>query len=108
MTFTAGNTLISQFPTSPTLASSRRLILFFAHGDLMYLNALDNLANLIFLGAYLVKDILWLRLLAMMGSLVLIPYYLLRPEPLWPPVMWSCVFIGIHAMRAWGIVKERP
>jgi len=21
--------------------------------------------------------------------------------------MWSCVFIGIHAMRAWGIIKER-
>jgi CRP-like cAMP-binding protein len=55
----------------------------------------------------LVKDILWLRLLAMVGSIVLIPYYLLQPEPLWPPVIWSCVFISIHAMRAWGIVKER-
>jgi hypothetical protein len=89
------------------LASSRQLLLFLADGDLMYLNALDHLSNLIFLGAYLVKDILWLRLLAMVGSLVLIPYYLLRPEPLWPPVMWSCVFISIHAMRAWGIMKER-
>ena len=73
----------------------------------MSLNALDNLANLIFLGAYWVKDILWLRLLVMLGSLVVIPYYLLRTEPLWTPTMWSCVFISIHGVRAWGIVKER-
>jgi hypothetical protein len=73
----------------------------------MHLNVIDHLANLIFLGAYWVKDILWLRLLCIVGSLVVIPFYLLRPEPLWPPVMWSCVFISIHAMRAWGILKER-
>ena len=73
----------------------------------MQLNVIDHLANLIFLGAYWVKDILWLRLLCILGSLVVIPFYLLRPEPLWPPVMWSGVFISIHAIRAWGIMKER-
>jgi hypothetical protein len=73
----------------------------------MYLNALDNLSNLIFIGAYWVKDVLWLRLLAMLGSLVLIPYYMLQPKPLWTPVIWSCVFISIHGMRAYGIIKER-
>ncbi len=78
-----------------------------ANGDLMYVNLLVDLANLIFLSAYLVKDILWLRLLAMLGSLVSMSYYLLQAEPLWTPAMWSCVFISIHAMRVWGIVKER-
>lgn len=78
-----------------------------ADGRLMPLNALDHVANLIFFGAYWVKDILKLRLLCIAGSLVVIPYYLIRPEPLWPPVMWSCVFIGIHSMRAWGVVAER-
>jgi hypothetical protein len=73
----------------------------------MHLNALDNMANLIFIGAYLVKDILWLRLLSILGSLVVIPFYLLQSEPLWTPTIWSCVFISIHAARAWGIVKER-
>jgi Cyclic nucleotide-binding domain len=73
----------------------------------MHLNALDNMANLIFIGAYLVKDILWLRLLSILGSLVVIPFYLLQSEPLWTPTIWSCVFISIHATRAWGIVKER-
>jgi len=73
----------------------------------MQLNVIDHLANLIFLGAYWVKDILWLRLLSILGSLVVIPFYLLRSEPLWAPVMWSCVFISIHAFRAFGIVTER-
>ena len=73
----------------------------------MSLNVLDDVSNLIYVGAYWVKDILWLRLLAMVGSLLLIPYYLLQPEPLWTPFMWSCVFISIHATRAWGIMKER-
>jgi Popeye protein conserved region len=73
----------------------------------MHLNVLDNLANLIFVSAYWVKDILWLRLLAILGSLVVIPYYLLQKEPLWTPMMWSCIFISIHATRAWDIMKER-
>ncbi len=73
----------------------------------MSLNFLDNLANLIFVSAYWVKDILWLRLLAIVGSLVVIPYYLLQTDPLWTPMMWSCVFISIHAVRVWGIMKER-
>ena len=73
----------------------------------MSLNILDTLANLIFVSAYWVKDILWLRLLAIVGSLVVIPYYLLQNNPLWTPMIWSCVFISIHATRAWGIMKER-
>ncbi len=73
----------------------------------MPLNVIDDLANLIFVGAYWVKDILRLRLLCIVGSLIVIPYYLLQTEPLWTPMMWSCVFIGINATRAWGIMQER-
>lgn len=73
----------------------------------MHLNLLDSLANLIFVGAYWVRDILWLRVMAIVGSLVVIPFYLLQPDPLWTPMFWSCVFITIHATRVWGIVKER-
>lgn len=73
----------------------------------MYLNALADLSNLLFLAAYWAKDILWLRFLAMLGSLVIIPYYLLQTEPLWTPTMWCVVFASIHATRAWGIMRER-
>ncbi len=73
----------------------------------MNLNLIDDLANLIFVGAYWVKDILLLRLISIVGELVVIPFYLLQTEPLWTPMTWSCVFITIHATRAWGILKER-
>jgi len=63
----------------------------------MHLNVIDDLANLIFVGAYRVKDILWLRLLSIVGSLMAIPYYLLQTEPLWTPMMRSCVFMSINA-----------
>ncbi len=83
------------------------LLTFAADGDLMPLYVIDDLANLIFVGAYWVKDILQLRLLSIVGSLAVIPYYLLQTDPLWAPMMWSCVFISINATRAWGIMKER-
>jgi len=73
----------------------------------MTLNLIDDLANLIFVGAYWVKDILWLRVLSIVGSLVVFPYYFLQSEPLWTPIVWSFLFISINAVRAWGIVKER-
>jgi hypothetical protein len=67
----------------------------------------NTAANLIFIGAYWVKDILWLRVLSIVGSLVILPYYYLQPEPLWEPMMWSFVYMAIHGFRAWGIIQER-
>ena len=46
-------------------------------------------ANLLFLVSYSVRDILWLRLFAVAGSLVCIPYYLLQPTVLWAPLAWG-------------------
>jgi hypothetical protein len=41
------------------------------------------------LGAYSVRDILWLRVLAVASSLAAIPYFLLQPTPLWAAFGWS-------------------
>jgi len=73
----------------------------------MPLVILDHIANLIFVTAYWVKDILWLRIFSIVGSLMILPYYYFQIEPLWAPMMWSCVFISIHGYRAWGITQER-
>jgi len=73
----------------------------------MRLDLFDDAGNLIFVAAYLVKDILWLRILSIAGSLVVIPFYLLQPEPLWTPTFWVLVFIGINCFRAWQIFHER-
>jgi hypothetical protein len=75
--------------------------------DAMPITILDHMANLIFVGAYWVKDILWLRVFSIVGSLVVIPYYYFQSETLWAPMFWSCVFISIHSYRAFGIVQER-
>lgn len=73
----------------------------------MQLDSFLNTGNLIFVAAYWVKDILWLRILAIVGSLVGLPYFLLQPEPLWASVFWTAVFVSIHLVRAWQIYLER-
>jgi len=47
-------------------------------------------ANILLLGAYSVRDILWLRLLAVASSLAAIPYFLLQPTPLWAAFWMEC------------------
>ena len=73
----------------------------------MQLDAFDDAGNFVYVAAYLVKDILWLRLLSIIGSLVVIPYYLLQSEPLWTPVFWAFVFVSINLFRAGQIFLDR-
>ena len=73
----------------------------------MQLDVFDDAGNFVFVAAYLVKDILWLRLLSIIGSLVVLPYYLLQPEPLWTPVFWAFVFVSINLFRAGQIFLDR-
>ena len=64
-------------------------------------------ANILLLGAYSVRDILWLRLLAVASSLAAIPYFLLQPTPLWAATGWSVLFTGINIFQAWRLLVER-
>jgi hypothetical protein len=73
----------------------------------MRIDLIDDASNLTYVAAYLVKDILWLRILSIAGSLIVLPYFLLQPEPLWTPVFWSFVFISINLTRAWQIFLDR-
>jgi hypothetical protein len=44
--------------------------------------------------SFLVRNILWLRLLAIFASFTSIAYnYYVPVEPLWVPIQWNCVFI---------------
>jgi hypothetical protein len=53
---------------------------------------LVHFSNVLMLVAYSVRDILWLRWFAVAAAVSVIPYYLLQPSVLWPPVMWALVF----------------
>jgi Popeye protein conserved region len=64
-------------------------------------------ANILLLVAYSVRDILWLRLLAVAASLISLPYYILQPETLWAPIIWSSVFAAINSFQSWRLFVER-
>jgi hypothetical protein len=64
-------------------------------------------ANILLLVAYSVRDILWLRLFAAAASLIALPYFILQPEPLWEPIIWSGVFAAINSFQSWRLFVER-
>jgi len=64
-------------------------------------------ANVLLLVAYSVRDILWLRLFAVISALIAIPYFVLQPARLWVPIGWSCVFAAINLFQSWRLFVER-
>jgi hypothetical protein len=73
----------------------------------MNLNYFLNIANVILLVGYSVRDILWLRLLAVASSLMAIPYFALQPTPLRTPIIWSALFAVINLFQSWRLFVER-
>ena len=62
-------------------------------------------ANVLFLLSYLVRDILWLRLLTIVAILTLIPYY--AANDLVPPIVWNTAFAGINLFQVYRLLLER-
>jgi CRP-like cAMP-binding protein len=71
------------------------------------MQALIHVANVIYLFSYLVRDILWLRLLTIVAGLVLLAYFALLPEPLWPAIGWNVLFSVINAYQVYLLWLER-
>jgi hypothetical protein len=69
--------------------------------------ALIHVANVLYLVSYLVKDILWLRVLTVVAGSTLMPYYALRADPLWAAVAWNVLFIAINAYQIYLLILER-
>jgi hypothetical protein len=66
-----------------------------------------HVANALYLCSYLVKDILWLRVLTVVAGLVLLAYYALMPVPLWPAIAWNLVFTAINLRQIQVLLLER-
>ncbi|WP_051644501.1 cyclic nucleotide-binding domain-containing protein [Labrenzia sp. DG1229] len=60
------------------------------------LDVLITVANVIYLCSYAVRDILWLRVLTVIGATLLLPYYYYQEAPLWAAISWNSVFIAIN------------
>jgi CRP-like cAMP-binding protein len=68
---------------------------------------LIHVANVLYLLSYLVKDILWLRLLSIVGGSLLMVTYLSSVPPLLVPLAWGSVFAAINAYQIYLLLLER-
>jgi hypothetical protein len=66
-----------------------------------------HIANAIYLASYLVKDILWLRILTVAAGLVILGYYAWMPMPIWAGVGWNILFLAINLRQIQVLLMER-
>ena len=64
-------------------------------------------ANVLYLFAYTVRDILWLRIQTVVAALFLLPYFYLQPEPLMTPIYWNLVFTALNLFWIARLLLER-
>src|SRR5215467_7480732 len=79
----------------------------FLANQILGLNGLVNLSNLVFLLAFSVHDVLKLRVLSVVSYAVILPYYYLQQQTLWPPIVWGMAFILVNGVRIAIILLER-
>jgi CRP-like cAMP-binding protein len=73
----------------------------------MHLHPLVHAANLISLASFVVKDILWLRVLTIGAGLMNLFVLVYRPVPLWEGVGWNLVFFTINVAQIRLLILER-
>src|ERR1700733_13803817 len=71
------------------------------------LNGLINLANVAFLLAFALRDVLILRVLALVSDILIIPYYYFQHKPLWPPILWGLAFVIVNGAQIMVLISER-
>jgi Popeye protein conserved region len=71
------------------------------------LNGLINLANIAFLLAFALRDVLILRVLALVSDVLIIPYYYFQHKPLWPPIFWGLAFAIVNGAQIVALISER-
>ena len=68
---------------------------------------LIHAANVLYMFAFMVRDILWLRLLTVVAATCLIPYFYFRPEPLMAPIYWNLAFTALNIFWIVRLLLER-
>ena len=64
-------------------------------------------ANVLYLFAFMVRDILWLRILTVVAASCLLPYFYVRPEPLMAPIYWNLAFTTLNLFWIVRLLLER-
>jgi CRP-like cAMP-binding protein len=79
----------------------------FVSDQVLGIGGLINLSNVVFLVAYSVRDVLKLRILAVVGEGLTLPYYYFQNEKLWPPIFWGVAFMVVNFVRVVAAALER-
>ena len=67
-----------------------------------------HIASLLTVAAYILKDILWLRLLTILSCFAGIAFnYFVPATPLWTVIYWNVLFAVINIVQVAIIIKER-
>ena len=67
-----------------------------------------HLASILTMAAYLLKDILWLRLLTILSCFAGIAFnYFVPATPLWSVIYWNVLFAAINIVQIAIIIRER-
>jgi hypothetical protein len=73
-----------------------------------YYELFGHAASILTVAAYLFRDILWLRVLAVLSCFAGIAFhYYVPPTPMWSVIWWNVVFVGINAVQIAIIIKQR-
>lgn len=64
-------------------------------------------ANILYIFCYGVRDVLWLRILAVAAMVLLMPYYANQLEPMTGCMTWQVIFIAINVFWIIKIFRER-
>lgn len=71
------------------------------------MDMLIHLANVLLLLSFLVRDILWLRLLNVLAGIAFIVYFAIGSPPAWAPVGWNALFLSSNLVQIWRLLLER-
>ena len=67
-----------------------------------------HVANGLYLCSYLVRDILWLRVLTILAGMSLVPFYCQCSDHiLWAPIAWNVLFMTVNAVQIGILLRER-
>ena len=71
------------------------------------LETIANISYALMLASYIMRDILWLRVLTVVSFCFEIPYFYFRPDPLWDGIAWDVAFIAINVYWIGRLVYDR-
>lgn len=66
-----------------------------------------HVANVLYLASYSVRSVLWLRVLTVVAITCMMPYYYVRPTPMYDAIGWNAVFLAINLVQIGLLILER-